>query len=59
MDWIIINQRALARKAGVSRWTLDRIIRQGKSPTLATAQKLAAAMDVTVDAFCKMLEVRE
>ena len=56
MDWSVINQRALARQAGVSRSTLDRIIRLGRPPTMGTAQRIAEALNVSVGRVFALLK---
>jgi transcriptional regulator with XRE-family HTH domain len=42
-----LSQQALGRQSGVSQPQISRIIR-GQQPTLATLQKIAAALEVSV-----------
>lgn len=45
-----LSQRELAQLAGVSRETVS-LIERGENPTVRTAQRIASALGVTIDAI--------
>ena len=49
-------EKKIARRAGVSRQTVWRVLNGKSKPRLTTAARMAAAMGMSLDAFYQMLQ---